>query len=510
MTTLLPKAAVLDVQDLHVTLHRRGYAVPVVRGLSFDVHQGETLALVGESGAGKSLTVQAVLGLLPPGSEVRGGIRFGGQELAGAPQTTYRPLRGRRMAFVPQDALSVLSPVHTIGDQLVMAARSVQGLGRKAARDLAVDALDRVGIADARRRSRAYPHEFSGGMRQQAVIAMAMINEPDLVVADEPTTALDPAVQAQVLDLLRRLRDESGTGVVLVTHDLGVVAGHADRVLVMENGRQVESGHVTQILDRPKAPSTARLVASLPTGDATRGLRPTTEHPPLLDVRELTVRYAGRRRRAEPVLAVDGVSFEVQAGETLALVGESGCGKSSTAAAVLRLRRPDGGRVLFQGQDLAILDEPAMRRLRPAMQPVFQDPYGSLSPRQRVRDILAEPLRVQGRWDPLTGPARVGELLELVRLDRTLGDRLPHELSGGQCQRVGIARALASEPRLLVLDEPVTALDPSVRAGVVDLLTDLQDELGLGYLFICHDLGLVRRMAHRVAVMRKGRIVEVA
>ncbi|WP_432936758.1 ATP-binding cassette domain-containing protein [Kribbella sp. CA-253562] len=229
---------------------------------------------------------------------------------------------------------------------------------------------------------------------------------------------------------------------------------------------------------------------------------------PLLDVRELTVRYPGRRRRSQPILAVDRVSFEVRAGETLALVGESGCGKSSTAAAVLQLRRPQGGEVRFDGVDLTTLDEPALRGLRPALQPVFQDPYGSLSPRLRIRDAIAEPLRVQGRWDPVAGPARVAALLDLVQLDRSLADRRPHELSGGQCQRVGIARALASEPRLLVLDEPVSALDPSIRAGVMNLLTDLQDELGLGYLFICHDLRLVHQVAHRIAVMHHGRIVE--
>jgi peptide/nickel transport system ATP-binding protein len=489
--------SLLEVRELQVAA--RG--VPVVHGVSFDVEPGELVALVGESGAGKSLTIQAVLGLLPPGLEVRGSIRFSDQELAGAPQSSYRSLRGRQLGYVPQDALSVLSPVHTIGEQLALAFRSVQGVDRRTARAAAVRALDRVGIPDAVRRARAYPHEFSGGMRQRAVIAMATINDPTLIFADEPTTALDPRTQSQILTLLDQLRAESKTAVVLITHDPAVVAESADRVLAFQNGRLSEP-----VLRIPAvAVEAGRELGAETPGGASAPL-PTTSGP-LLDVRGLTVRYPGRGRAA-PVVAVDGVSFEVRAGETLALVGESGCGKSSTAMAVLRLRRPEAGQLRFEGKDLATLDPAALRRVRPALQPVFQDPFGSLSPRLKVRDAIAEPLRVQGRWTSGAGPERVAELMELVQLDSSLADRLPRELSGGQCQRVGIARALACEPRLLVLDEPVSALDPSIRAGVVDLLTELQQELGLGYLFISHDHHLVGQIAHRVAVMDRGRIVE--
>jgi peptide/nickel transport system ATP-binding protein len=462
----------LDVRDLHVRI--RG--THAVRGLSFSVHQGEVLALVGESGAGKSLTMQAVLGLLPPEAEVEGSIRFAGRELAGASQSAYAELRGSRLGFVPQDALSVLSPVHTIGDQLARAVRSVQRTDRRTADKLARAVLDRVGIADAERRARAYPHEFSGGMRQRAVIAMAIVNQPELIVADEPTTALDPRIQAQILDLLTGLSDDSA--IVLVTHDQDVVAKYADRTLTLHEGRIADTPAVDRIRPRTSVPVVA--------------------DPPLLAVRNLTVRYRGSRQPA-----VDDVSFDIQHGETVALVGESGCGKSSTALAVLHLRRPESGEIRLDG---TTLDDHTIGRLRPAMQPVFQDPYGSLSPRLTIRDAIAEPLKVQGRWDPQAGPARVAELMDHVRLDPSLADRRPRELSGGQCQRVGIARALASDPRLLVLDEPVSSLDAKVRAGVINLLTELQRELGLGYLFISHDHHLVDRIAHRTLVMHEGRI----
>ncbi|MEU4608549.1 ABC transporter ATP-binding protein [Kribbella sp. NPDC023972] len=463
----------LDVRDLHVRIGE----THAVRGLSFTVTKGEVLALVGESGAGKSLTMQAVLGLLPPEAEVDGSIRFAGRELAGAAQSTYADLRGRRLGFVPQDALSVLSPVHTIGDQLALAVRSVQRTDRTTAYKAATAVLDRVGIPDADRRARAYPHEFSGGMRQRAVIAMAIVNQPELIVADEPTTALDPRIQAQILDLLTGLTDDSA--VVLVTHDQDAVATYADRTLSLHEGRVADSARAESIRPRTGPPPTA--------------------DPPLLAVRNLTVRYRGRD---EP--AVDDVSFDIHRGETVALIGESGCGKSSTASAVLRLRRPDAGEVRLDG---TILNDRTIHRLRPAMQPVFQDPYGSLSPRLRIRDAIAEPFKVQGRWDRRTGPARVAELMDQVQLDQSLADRRPRELSGGQCQRVGIARALASDPRLLVLDEPVSSLDAKVRAGVINLLTELQRELGLGYLFISHDHRLVEHIAHRTLVMHQGRIL---
>ncbi|WP_245790724.1 ATP-binding cassette domain-containing protein [Streptomyces monashensis] len=498
-----PEAAepLLSIRDLTITLPG-GRAAPV-RDVSLDVGAGEAHALVGESGAGKTLTARAVLGMLPFGARVTGGVRFAGRDIGPG---THRELWGRDLGFVPQDTLSVLSPVHSVGDQLAASLRSLGGLGRREARAAAVAALDRVGIPDAARRVRAYPHEFSGGMRQRAVIALATLHRPRLLVADEPTTALDPLVQDQILALLAEQRAASGAALLLITHDLPLVSRWADRVTVLHAGVVQETGPAPRVLTEPQAAYTRRLVTA-----TRRGPRPTpSEADPdlLLSVRDLTVHHLGRRRGEAPVTAVDKVSFDVARGETLALVGPSGSGKSSTAEAVLRLRPAASGSVLFRGRELLGLDEAEMRALRPRIQPVFQDPYGSLSPRRRVRDAIAEPLRVQGRWDDRSGPERVGELLRQVGLDPTLGARRPHELSGGQCQRVGIARALASEPEVLILDEPVSALDPTVRAGVLDLLESLQHDLGLGYLFICHDMDVVASFAHRVAVLKGGKIVE--
>jgi len=495
-------------------------AVEAVRGLSFDVRGGEVLAVVGESGAGKSLTARALLGMPPRQATVSGSIRMGTHELVGAPRSVRTALWGHRLTLVPQDALSALSPVHRVADQLAAAVRSVDRVSRKAARARAMTALEEVGIAADQARS--YPHEFSGGMRQRAVIAMALLHSPALVVADEPTTAQDPETRRQVLDLLTHRSQAAGATLVLVTHDLPTVHDHADRVLVMHKGQLAEEGPVAEVIGPRQAPLKGReavpcaapppLSAPLDRGDPhhgrdqpqrTRGHQlaatPRTPHP-LLHVRDLVVRHGSRT-------TVDHVSFDIAPGETLGLIGPSGCGKSSTALAVLQLRRPDDGEVWFDGQELTSLDERRLRPLRPAMQPVFQDPYGSLSPRHRIRDAIAEPLRAQGGWDRESGPARVAELLDQVGLDPSHGDRRPHELSGGQCQRAGIARALASEPKLLVLDEPVSALDPPLRAGILNLLTELQERLGLGYLFICHDMELVRHFCDRVAQMRDGRIV---
>lgn len=454
---------VLTVDDLRVAV--RGFEA--VRGVSFAVEPGEVVALVGGSGAGKSLTAKALLGLLPHRSETGGRVRVAD---------------GAGLGYVPQEALTVLSPVHRVGDQIAAAIASVRGLGRAEARRAAVSALAAVGVPEPERRARDFPHRFSGGMRQRAVIAMATVGEPGLIIADEPTAALDAVTRRRIMDLLKERCERTGAAMLLVTHDPGVVGDYADRVLTMAGGRLVDSPPAVAAAPKPR--------------------RAVGGSEPVLEVEDLVVAYGSHR-------AVDGVSFSLRPGETLALVGESGSGKSSTASAVLQLRRPEGGSVRFEGRELVGLGERELRRVRPRMQPVLQDPYGSLSPRQTAARAVAEPLRVQGRWDSRTGPARVAELLGLVGLEAELGRRYPHELSGGQCQRVNIARALASDPRLLVLDEPTSALDADLRDGVIDLLVDLQDRLGLAYLFISHDSGLVESFAHRVAVMEAGAIGHV-
>jgi peptide/nickel transport system ATP-binding protein len=484
---------ILEVRDLRVAIGR----TEAVRGLSFSIDPGEIVALVGASGAGKSLTAKAILGLLPPSAEASGSAVVGGTEILGTDRAVLGGLRGRALAYVPQDALTVLSPVHRVGDQIAGAIASVRGIGRDAARRAAVDALDAVGIPDPAARARDYPHQFSGGMRQRAVIALATSASPKLIVADEPTTALDVRTRTQILDLLRERCAATGTGMLVITHDLAVVDEYADRVLAIEEGRLLPDSNRARPVVAPRAPLRDDAV-------------------PILEVRDLTVEYhmshvplhhrlgIGSR---ESERAVDGVSFDIAAGETLALIGPSGSGKSSIAAAVLRLLKPAGGTVRFEGRDLTGMAQRELRALRPRFQPVLQDPYGSLSPRLTAGEAVAEPLRVQHRWDPAAGPARVRELFALTGLDAELADRRPHELSGGQCQRVNIARALASEPRLLVLDEPTSALDAPLRREIFELLIGLQERLGLSYLFICHDLEAVRGFAHRVAVMERGRIV---
>ncbi|MBO3732118.1 ATP-binding cassette domain-containing protein [Glycomyces niveus] len=498
---------ILDVRELRVAIGPD----EAVRGVSFGIARGETVALVGASGAGKSLTAKAILGLLPRGAQASGSAVVDGTEVIGAGRAVLGELRGRALAYVPQDALTVLSPVHRVGDQIAGAIASVRGIGIEAARRAAIDALDTVGIPDPAARARDFPHQFSGGMRQRAVIALAAAASPKLIVADEPTTALDVRTRTQILDLLRDRCAATGAGMLIITHDLAVVDEYADRVLAIEGGRLLAEAAP----ERPAVAPRTELGAS----------------PTLLEVRDLTVEYhmshvplhhrlgIGRRRSSgdtgtssgtrgrSGARAVDGVSFDIAAGETLALVGPSGSGKSSTAAAVLRLLKPAAGTIRFEGRDLTAMSDRELRALRPRFQPVLQDPYGSLSPRLSAGEAVAEPLRVQRRWDPEAGPNKVRELFALTGLDPELADRRPHELSGGQCQRVNIARALASEPRLLVLDEPTSALDAPLRRGIFELLIGLQERLGLSYLFICHDLEAVRGFAHRTAVIEHGRIV---
>ncbi|MGW3117297.1 dipeptide ABC transporter ATP-binding protein [Streptomyces sp. NPDC001107] len=497
----------LEVTGLDVDFDGRA----AVRGVDLTLQRGEVLGLVGESGSGKSATVLAVLGLLPGNAAVRGSVRLDGQELVGAGERELTRIRGNRVSMIFQDPLSAFTPVYRIGDQIAEAVRAHQDVTREAALSRAVELLDLVGIPEPALRARAFPHEFSGGMRQRAMIAMAMANEPDVILADEPTTALDVTIQAQVLDVLRTAQRETGAAVLLVSHDLGVIAGMADRVAVMYEGQLVESGTAVEVFGRPQDPYTRRLLAAVPRLDDPREPQPPVGEP-VLEVRGLTrtfplLKGTVFKRRVGTVYAVDGVDLDVRRGETLALVGESGSGKSTTLFELLELARPEGGSVELFGQRLGELTKEQVKALRRRIQIVFQDPMASLDPRMPVGDIVAEPLRTHGA-DRAVIARRVPELLTRVGLDPAHADRFPHEFSGGQRQRIGIARALSVEPELLVLDEPVSALDVSVQAGVLELLQRLKEDLGLAYLFVSHDLSVVRNIADRVSVVYLGRTVE--
>ena len=580
----------LTVRDLRVDFagpRGRG-AVPAVRGVDLTVRRGETLGIVGESGSGKSVTALAVLGLLPPAATVRGSVRLDGRELVGLPNRELAAVRGRKVAMVFQDPLSAFTPVHRIGDQIAEAVRIHQPLDRATARRRAAELLDLVGIPAPDRALDSFPHEFSGGMRQRAMIAMAIANDPDVLLADEPTTALDVTIQAQVLDVLRTAKRETGAALVLVSHDLGVIAGMADRVAVMYAGRVVETAGVDELFARPRHPYTLGLIGAVPRLDARGGpLVPIPGSPPAMaelpagcpfaarcplaedrcrtaepaltgpaghlaacvradepatrratpaDVypvppvppaapappraeREPVLRVSGLaktfpvlkggvfRRKTGEVYAVDGVELDIRAGETLGLVGESGSGKSTTLFELLSLAKPEAGRIEILGQDTAGIGRAAAHRLRAELQIVFQDPMASLDPRLPVGDVIAEPLRAQHAPRELIA-RRIPELLRQVGLDPAHAVRYPHQFSGGQRQRISIARALAVRPKLLVLDEPVSALDVSIQAGVLNLLQHLKADLGLAYLFVSHDLSVIRHLADRVSVMYLGRTVE--
>ncbi|HEX2273880.1 MAG TPA: ABC transporter ATP-binding protein [Acidimicrobiales bacterium] len=575
---------VLAVEDLRVHFDTDVGVVKAVDGVSWSLGSGETLGIVGESGSGKSVAALTVLGLVPapPARFPSGRVYFDGRDLLAAGETELRRVRGRRISMIFQDPLNSLNPVFEVGAQVAEAIRAHDKVGRAAARRRAVDLLREVGIPDADRRSEEYPHQLSGGMRQRVMIAMALALDPQVLLADEPTTALDVTVQAQIMDLLGRLRADRGTAMVLISHDLGLVAGQADRVVVMYAGRVAEVAPVEDLYHRPRHAYTLGLLSSLAhlgggaghrlraipgqppsllavppgcpfhprCGFATEVCRAEApplapkEHPghlaachhsdrvaeaaaatlepaaavyrnrhmttagsqgtpPLLEVDGLAKHY---RVRGGTMRAVDGVSFTVGRGETLALVGESGCGKSTTARSVLRLVEPTSGAVRFDGENITGASPARLRALRREMQMVFQDPYASLNPRMTVRTILSEPFRVHG-LDP---DGQVTRLLDLVGLGSEHSGRYPHELSGGERQRVGIARAVALGPKLVVCDEPVSALDVSIQAQVLNLLANLQEELRLAYLFIAHDLSVVRHIAHRVAVMYQGGLVELA
>ncbi|MFI9205165.1 ABC transporter ATP-binding protein [Streptomyces sp. NPDC053048] len=508
------------VDDLTVTFPARGAGdgsggglVRAVDGLSFTLPPGGSLGIVGESGSGKSTAAYALLGLhRGTGADVTGTITVAGHDVTAAGEAELRRLRGGVAAMVFQDPLSSLDPYQSIGDQIAEVHRvHHRDASRRAAHERARQVLDRVGIPDAARRARSRPHEFSGGMRQRALIAMALACEPRLLIADEPTTALDVTVQDRILGLLRELRAETGMGLILVTHDLGVAAGSVDELLVMKDGRAVEHGPVREVLGTPRATYTRDLLAAVPRVNVRRDPprepagAPGDERPVLLEASALR-RQFGRGGKA--VTAVDGVSLTLRAGETVGIVGESGSGKTTLGRMLVRLLDATGGELRYRGRDIGGLKERELRPFRSELQMVFQDPVASLNPRRSIGESIADPLRAAGELGDHQIVARVRELLERVGLDPGAYHRYPHEFSGGQRQRVGIARALAPEPRLIVCDEPVSALDVTTQAQVVRLLGELQRDLGLALVFIAHDLAVVRQVSDRLVVMRGGRIVE--
>ncbi|MGW5387851.1 ABC transporter ATP-binding protein [Nocardia sp. NPDC003963] len=580
------RAPLLEVSDLHVSFPSEEGRVDAVRGVNYSVADGEVLAIVGESGSGKSVSSLAVMGLLPDQARVSGSIRLRGRELLGLGDKELSKLRGSAVSMVFQDPLSALTPVYRVGDQVAEALLAHGNLNKTEASKRAVELLDLVGIPDPELRARAFPHEFSGGMRQRVVIAMAIANDPALIICDEPTTALDVTVQKQILNLLRKARDITGAGVVMITHDMGIAATLADRVAVMYAGRVVETAGTAQVFRSPRMPYTVGLLGSIPRmdGPARAPLIPIVGAPPAMHALPAGCSFAPRcpvaiedcrsveppltetvpghdaacirtgevdsaalfeayrreigepetapetdtepvlkvtdlvktfpitsgvilRRRKGEVRAVDGISFEVRAGRTLALVGESGSGKSTTLTQIMDMVKPQSGTIEIMGRDTATLNGAQRRDLRRKLQIVFQDPTASLDPRLPVSDIVSQPMRIAKRPKSEI-EQRVPDLLRQVGLRPEHADRYPGDFSGGQKQRICIARALALDPELLVLDEPVSSLDVSIQAGVLNLLRDLQAERGLSYLFVSHDLSVVRNLAHDIAVMYRGKIVE--
>jgi microcin C transport system ATP-binding protein len=500
---------ILRVRDLHVRFSQDGGQVHAVRGVSFEVQKGETVALVGESGSGKSVTALSTVQLLGDNAKVEGSVTYLGREMVGAPERELRRVRGNDISFVFQEPMTSLNPLHTIERQLGESLALHQGLSGAAARARILDLLTRVGIREPESRLGAYPHQLSGGQRQRVMIAMALANGPELLVADEPTTALDVTIQAQILDLLADLKREEGLSMLFITHDLGIVRKIADRVCVMQGGLIVEQGPAREIFANPQHPYTRKLLAAEQTGLPTPV--PASAET-VAETRNLKVWFPIHRgflkRTVGHVKAVNDASLSVRAGETLGIVGESGSGKTTLALAVMRLLPATSGRIVFLGRDIEGLGQGDMRPLRREMQIVFQDPYGSLSPRMTVGEIIAEGLGVHGMEPGRDRRGMVAEVMGEVGLDPLTMDRYPHEFSGGQRQRIAIARALILKPRLMVLDEPTSALDMTVQVQIVQLLRGLQQRHGLAFLFISHDLKVIRAMAHRVMVMKDGDVVE--
>jgi peptide/nickel transport system ATP-binding protein len=511
--------SLLRVDNLSVTFATQDGDVEAVKNLSFELAERETLGIVGESGSGKSQSMLSLIGLLAANGRSSGSGVFDGRDLLALGPSELRGLRGNDISMIFQDSMTSLNPYMTIGAQLGAVIRAHEKTSKRAAHARIVEMLEAVQIPEAAARVDRYPHELSGGMRQRVMIAASLLLNPRLLIADEPTTALDVTVQAQILELMRRLRDDFGTAIILITHDLGVVAGLADRVLVMQDGEQREQGRIEDVFYRPQHAYTQALLAAVPRIDSKAVASDAAERidqraMPLLEIDALRVEFpvrTGSFGKREWLRAVNGVSLELQPGETLGVVGESGCGKSTLARAVLKLVPVSGGKVTVLGQSIADIDAEATRAMRRDLQIVFQDPLASLNPRMTVGDIVAEPLwthRPELRSEAVRGI--VADVLERVGLSGRELNRYPHEFSGGQCQRIGIARALVLRPKLIICDEPVSALDVSIQAQIVELLMELRREFGLSLIFIAHDLAVVRQISDRVLVMYLGRAMEVA
>ncbi|MFV0307994.1 MAG: ABC transporter ATP-binding protein [Desertimonas sp.] len=528
------RETVLEVRDLGVEFWVNGDWYPAVVGASFDLHAGEVLAIVGESGSGKSTIALALMSLLPKNADIIGSIRVDDREVIGLDQRALRQMRGGEVSMIFQEPMTALNPVYTVGFQIAEMLRSHQSMSPKRARERAIELLDMVEIPDPQRRIDSYPHQLSGGQRQRAMIAQALACDPKLLIADEPTTALDVTVQAEILKLMRDLRDRIDAGVVLITHDMGVVADLADTVLVMQRGRIVERGPIVDVFHHPHDPYTRQLLAAVPhlgavsevtAGDAspdeTRGGSTVAGHDTgedapvgagsgagaVVELRDIAIEYP-KRGRAKAFRAVEGVSLSIGVGEVVGLVGESGSGKTTIGRALVGLLPVVEGSASVLGVDMTRLDKRALRKVRRDVSFVFQDPGSSLNPRLPVGESIGEPLLVQKVASGAEISTRVESLLDRVELPRAVRNRYPHELSGGQRQRVGIARALALDPKLLIADEPTSALDVSVQARVLELFQELQRDIGFACLFISHDLAVVEILAQRIAVMQNGRLVE--
>jgi peptide/nickel transport system ATP-binding protein len=508
------RASVLSVRDLTISIGEGARRRALVEDLSFDLAPGETLCIAGESGSGKSLTSLAIMGLLPkPGPVVSAGsIRLYDEELTAFSENRMRGVRGDRIAMIFQEPMTSLNPVLTVGRQLIEAIEAHRDVSAAQARQLALEALKAVRIPEAERRMGQHPHQLSGGMRQRVMIAMALALEPDVLIADEPTTALDVTIQAQVLGILKEIQETRETALILITHDMGVVAEMADRVIVMRQGRAVEGGAVVPLFQAPREDYTKALLAAVPRMGDGRGREAPSAAEPVAQIRDLAVRFPLKGglfgRTVAEVHAVAGITFDVPAGATLSLVGESGCGKSTTAKAIAGLV-PYEGQLRVAGRAAQDLTVPERKALRRDVQMIFQDPFASLDPRCRVGDLVAEPLAIHGIGTPREREERVAALFERVGLQSDAMRRYPHQFSGGQRQRICIARALALRPKLIIADESVSALDVSVQKRVLELLKELQGEFGIAYLFISHDMAVVENISDRVAVMYLGQIVEM-